>query len=503
MAGILPAGLAGYVAAEQQSRQGGAANLQQALGILNAQHQIAQQEQEEQTNPLRLGILRAQLDKTNADLALQRDATAGLSGVNISEMDPDRLRAVGLRLGLGGHPGAAGVLAAADKVEQSKLHRTAINGLQEQFTPVPAAPVGTELAGPPAASGEATSAGMSQVPGVSGILAAGSSPAPGDIQRMVEMDRAGVPFSMKQPNPQALALNLANAKVPAPIAAQMLPPTPYEQGRLEIARNKAGTEIPKAPANYRWTPDGKALEYIPGGPADPANKAPGIAGGGALDPDAIKLVAEQYLAGDPRAAQGYARSPATKAAITNEIARQAKEQGIDGKLLSAISAEFEGFRSGQRVLGTREAQLSVAADVTSKFVPIAIEASEKFDRTPWKSINDIQIAVDNRTASPELRRFAAANNALVNVYARAINPQGAATVSDKEHAREILNTAFSKGDYRAGAEQLKREVDTELAAPTDVKADYRSRFTGGSRPSAPAPAGRSIFDQADAILNRR
>jgi hypothetical protein len=213
-----------------------------------------------------------------------------------------------------------------------------------------------------------------------------------------------------------------------------------------------------------------------------------IAGGGTLSQDATKLIAEQYLAGDPRAIVGYARNQTAKIALQNEIAKQAKENGMDGRLLAATMAEFEGFRSGQRTVGTRQAQLAIAADVTSQFVPIAIDRSKDVNRSEFKTLNDIQYAIQRRTASPELRRFEAANNALINVYARAINPQGVATVSDKDHAREVLSTAFSKGDYAAGANQLKVEVDTELRSPGSVKRRMRSEFTDQAEPQAPIAA---------------
>lgn len=339
-----------------------------------------------------------------------------------------------------------------------------------------------------------------------------------DIMGMPEKDRAAAIASLQnQPMVQPSGLQPAAFQPPqnaAPIAAPAITPAvtapvgipPNGDMRDIMAlRGKYGTPVP-APTPPQPGPIPTAAITETPAPASPPVTTPrptladappellpkekrkwladatraSVAGAGRLTPEALTLVADQYLSGDSKAITGYARDQATKSALTNEIAKRAMQQGIDGKLLAAIMGEYQGFVSGQRVLGTREAQLSVAADVTSKFVPIAIDASEKFDRTGWKSINDIQIAVNNNTASPELRRFAAANNALINVYARAINPSGASTVSDKEHAREILSTAFSKGDYRAGAEQLKTEVDTELKSPGSVKADMRQRFTGAN-----------------------
>ena len=228
MAGILPPGLQGYVAAEQNARNAGTANLQQALGILNASHQIAQQEQEAQVNPLRIGLLRAQLDKANADLQLQQDATAAM-GNGLS--DTDRLRQVGLRYGLAGHPGAAGILKLAEQIDDHKMQSAAMNQLQSMTTPNAPAPAGVELTDMGGAS-----RGPSAVPGVSGLLAPGNGPSPSELQKMAELDKAGVPIDFKQASPQNLAISLAQAKVPAAIAGPLIPPTQYQQERLDIER---------------------------------------------------------------------------------------------------------------------------------------------------------------------------------------------------------------------------------------------------------------------------
>lgn len=348
-----------------------------------------------------------------------------------------------------------------------------------------------------------------------------------DLMKLPPEDRAAALAGIQNPPPALAAPAPAAMPSPAPTAAPEAPPVapavapqaiPPQGDMRDVmaARGQFGTPPPAvapAPASAAPIPTAAVVPPAPAAPVMPTftgspkeqnaakNKwlleqaKPSAAGNGLLSDDALTLAADQYISGDPRAATGYARDIKTKSALMNRIAERAKAEGIDGKLLAAIMGEYEGFRAGQRVLGTREAQLSVAADVTSKFVPIAIEASEKFDRTGYKTLNDVQIAVQSRTASSELRRFAAANNALINVYARAINPQGVATVSDKDHAREILATAFSKGDYRAGAEQLKLEVDTELQSPGTVKRDMRSRFTGSpQRRESDKPSGNPSVD---------
>lgn len=215
---------------------------------------------------------------------------------------------------------------------------------------------------------------------------------------------------------------------------------------------------------------------------------PSIAGAGELSPATLQLKAEQALAGDSRALVGFARNQKNMTALSNAVADLANKRRISGKDLAAITAEYAGFTAGQRTVGTRQAQIEIAANVTDQFAPIAIAASEGFDRTPWKSLNEIQKAVDSHTASPELRRFNFANNSLVNAYARAINPVGVGNQYDKEHAFEILNTGFSKGDYKAAVEQLQVEINAELKAPAKVKQEMHQGFVN---PAAGTPARRA------------
>lgn len=208
----------------------------------------------------------------------------------------------------------------------------------------------------------------------------------------------------------------------------------------------------------------------------------GISGKGSLSPEAVKVAVEQYRAGDSTAAQGYARNAQMKSQFQNELAKQLKADGKSGKDQAAAIAEFQGIKAGERSLGTRTAQAGMAVAEAQRMVPLALDASEKASRSGVKSLNDIQQAIQKGTASPDLRRFVAANNSLINVYARAVSPTGTPTVSDKDHARDVLSTAFSKGDYKAAVEQLQKEMAAAQASPGDVRKDFREAVAGKDKP---------------------
>jgi hypothetical protein len=154
----------------------------------------------------------------------------------------------------------------------------------------------------------------------------------------------------------------------------------------------------------------------------------------------------------------------------------------------ANQAEFMGEKQGQRTLGTRTANIEMAATEAAGLSALALKASEEWNRTGIKSLNDLEKYAQGKTASPTLRRFVAANTSFINAYARAINPQGVGTVADKEHAREMLEVGFAKGDYAAAIDQLQSEISVAQKSPGKVKESMRERFTGSGRQVAPQEA---------------
>ncbi|MGE5623007.1 MAG: hypothetical protein ACM3WS_07630 [Bacillota bacterium] len=217
-----------------------------------------------------------------------------------------------------------------------------------------------------------------------------------------------------------------------------------------------------------------------------------------LDQDTLTTMAQQYLAGDKsvmqnlgRGAQGSANIVALRKAITQE----AKAQGLTGPQIAAKMAEFAGTMAGQRTAGTRIANVEMAASEAESLIPLAREASAAVARSGLLPFGKAQIMFNNQTNDPALRQFAAANNSLINVYARAISPSGVPTVADKEHAREMLSTAMDHKSYLAVLDQMQREISAARTAPQAVRKSFSAGVSGdgGHTPAAPAlPAGWTV-----------
>jgi len=204
-----------------------------------------------------------------------------------------------------------------------------------------------------------------------------------------------------------------------------------------------------------------------------------------LNDDALNLAVDQYLAGDTSAATGYSRSPLMKMQFSNRLAERAAERGMTGGDIAAATAEYQGTRAGQRTLGTRTANVEMAVQEAMNMMPMALEASEMVDRTQYPTLNAALQAALTGTGDENIVRLGIATNSLINIYARAISPTGAPTVSDKDHARELLSAAWSKGQYAAGIDQLRLEMEAAQRSPGQVRDEMRETTAGSTPRGAP------------------
>ena len=102
------------------------------------------------------------------------------------------------------------------------------------------------------------------------------------------------------------------------------------------------------------------------------------------------------------------------------------------------------------------------------------------------------------TGDPKAVEMGAAVNAVINTYAKAIAGGQPATVSDKDHAREVLEAAFSQTQFDAALAILKREIEGARKAPGQVKQEFRD-LAGGTPALDPgkavAPPGTIRYDK--------
>jgi len=170
--------------------------------------------------------------------------------------------------------------------------------------------------------------------------------------------------------------------------------------------------------------------------------------------------------------------------------------GADSLLANQV--QLGGEKAGARTAATRAANVQIAADEAINMMPILQKASDEFKRTGYQPINKVIASYQDGTGSVESRKFGAALNTFINVYARAVSPSGAATVSDKEHARELLSRADSHEQLMGVLGVMRQEMDAALKSPEHVQKAQRERMTGKKGESKPDEKPLRMDDNGNA-----
>jgi hypothetical protein len=191
----------------------------------------------------------------------------------------------------------------------------------------------------------------------------------------------------------------------------------------------------------------------------------GVAAGVAMSDDDARFAARQYLAGDRSVLSGlgYGNTGAqNRAKVRSAIRAEAEAQGMSPADVATTIAEFEGLKAGERTLGQVGARADRAVFEANNMADLVTQYSDAFPRTEFVPLNRARQAVASGTGDTRIVQFNAAVNSFINAYARAISPTGQATISDKDHAREMLETAMTPDQVRAVVGVLKQEMQLAL-----------------------------------------
>jgi hypothetical protein len=181
-----------------------------------------------------------------------------------------------------------------------------------------------------------------------------------------------------------------------------------------------------------------------------------------------------------------------------------RETGVAPTDATANRVALAGDLAGSRTLGTTLANVSAAASEAEKMIAIAEAYVPRLNPTDTPIINRAGNFIAKNTGDPVQAGLATSLNSLVNAYARAINPRGVATVSDKMHARDIVNAAMSSGQFAETFNVMRQEMAAAQAAPKDVREKMRS--SGKPAPvsqyveTKKLPDGRTLGKKADGTI---
>lgn len=203
-----------------------------------------------------------------------------------------------------------------------------------------------------------------------------------------------------------------------------------------------------------------------------------------IDPDTIKSMAQQYLAGDKSVLQNLGRG--TQGAQNIKALRQAISSegtalGLKPADIAARLGEYSGFVAQQRTMGTQLANVTMASTEAQTMIDQARQASNDtaVSRAHALGWNNIEQWGEKQLQDPQLASLKGATTAVINTWARAINPKGVATVEDKKHGYDLLNAAQDAATYNAVLDRFEQEAQASLAAPVTARQRLHDAFMSG------------------------
>lgn len=202
-----------------------------------------------------------------------------------------------------------------------------------------------------------------------------------------------------------------------------------------------------------------------------------------LSDETATYMAKQYMQGDKSVLQNLGRGVQGQANLIylrEKVVDLAKKEGVSPAELATRMAEFSGMLAAQRTLGQRTANVELFNNEAVNMMDVAQQKSRDVPRTQFPSVNKALLAYERQTGDPNVRAFGAAINTVINTYAKAISGGAAGTVSDKEHAREILQDADTPEQFDAVINILKQELQAARTAPGQVRQELRNLSGGGS-----------------------
>jgi hypothetical protein len=219
-----------------------------------------------------------------------------------------------------------------------------------------------------------------------------------------------------------------------------------------------------------------------------------------IEPKRLAFMVDQALKGDTTVYQNLGRGKqgaANLLALRGAVADEAQKRGMTGADLAAINADYQGQKAGLRSASQISAKVENAGAEADQLAPLAIAAGRDVARSGFLPFGRAQVMFDNQTNDPAINKFATANIGLATAYAGAMARGGKATVTDNEHARDLLSTAKSQPAYEATVAQMQQEIAAAKRAPKQVRDNLRNDISGkgahGAAPAAgPLPSGWSV-----------
>lgn len=172
-----------------------------------------------------------------------------------------------------------------------------------------------------------------------------------------------------------------------------------------------------------------------------------------------------------------------------------------GEEIQEFAAKQAGLSAEERAVGQRAGNIAIAVQETSKTIPnVRALAGKSAGRGTvfWDSIeNKWKVQKGDK----DFAKYVQQMNSLINLYGRVISGGGKGTVSDAEHAREMLNPNMPLSAVQGSLEGFETEVAIAESAPEEVREKMRRNYSRGKETEAkpaqqPGAGGKQAADGA-------
>jgi hypothetical protein len=194
----------------------------------------------------------------------------------------------------------------------------------------------------------------------------------------------------------------------------------------------------------------------------------------------------------------YGQKQVGKSAIANDrkqfIDEFTSENGRPptNKEITAWEGERSGTIAEGGAIGRRAGNISIAVQEAHDTVPNVMAAAEKSAGRGTATWNKIENKWNVEKGDENFAYYVQQLNSLINVYGRVISGGGKGTVSDLEHAREMLNPNMPLSAVKGSLRGFTTEIDIAEKAPEKVRARIRGgQQTEGGSPTAAEPPANS------------
>lgn len=216
-----------------------------------------------------------------------------------------------------------------------------------------------------------------------------------------------------------------------------------------------------------------------------------------LSPEAKQMLADQVLAGGTVPSFG-----SRGAAAVADIYNQAAHTKPDADLASA-KTDYGANQGAIKALEKQRSQVMTFEDTAAKNLDLANQISQKVDRTGSPVINRFLLHAKGQYAGDTDTQLL--NNAVetaASEYAKVVSGQtsGSTTDSARQHARDMLSAAMSKGTFSQAIELMKQEMGNRRSGYEDQMKELKGGRKGAPQSAAPPvsapPAGKPLVQHS-------